>query len=249
MRSFIFLALILAFTQCKNPSSSPQNEAETTTPTIPPSSEGKAIVQRDILYNEYKTIRGIVSMNFDTIVMQECINNVVYKIVDTLGRIEPTYKSIKSQYPGSKVYGEMEIVKSKEDNAPKYYYISKIMVLNQLTERSHCGPVESNTITGSGNEPGWKMEIVYADAKVMPYNLIMDYGQSKMAGTLKKVSGSIQSLPLVFETKDGNGKILKVTVTKTPCTDDAGNSHSASMSVAYLDKKFNGCASLPNASH
>ncbi|MEZ4911725.1 MAG: hypothetical protein R2774_12800 [Saprospiraceae bacterium] len=243
----LFLSAILIFTlaQCKNESSHSTKETVSSDSTPIPTGPGKAIVQRDILSNEFKTIRGVMTLDFDTIIIKECNTNILYKVVDTLNRIEPTFKSIHSQYPSSRVYGEMEIVKSRDANSGNFYFVHKLITLNQLTEKSHCGPVSTNAIIGQGNEPGWRIEIVYSDNPVLPYNLVMDYGQSKMSGSIKKVSGNLHSLPLVFEAKDGDGKLLQVTIKKSSCTDDAGNQFNESISVTYLDKKFNGCAKLP----
>lgn len=205
---------------------------------------GNTIPFRDVTSFEYQTIRGIITSHYDTLDVMECITNKNFKIVDSTGLLKNQLQIEKSKARLSKIYCEMEIIRSLYDSTGVYQY-NKLIKMEALNAFSHCGVNADVVITGIGNEPGWKMDIEYSDAPQMPYNLLLDYGQSKMSGQLTKKSGNLKSSPMVLETKDGNGEILRVSIDSKPCSDDAGKDFNGTMTVTYLGKTYRGCADIP----
>lgn len=106
-------------------------------------------------------------------------------------------------------------------------------------------------IKGSGNEPGWTIEIENSSANLANHmaNIVVDYGEAKYSGYLSKTmqqdyskgfeyKGQVADMKNITAVKD-----VVVTFKKQECIDDAGRPHAYNVELKLgKDKTYKGCA-------
>ncbi len=98
---------------------------------------------------------------------------------------------------------------------------------------------------GMGNEPGWSLELRQGQDASFEANLVMDYGEKKYKGNLKKTTltfGDSFREVIMGEMSDGKNKVpLEIQIIEGDCKDDADKNHEAMTVLKLGDRTLNGC--------
>lgn len=137
---------------------------------------------------------------------------------------------------------------------------SKLEVLTSLGDEDTVKPVEENKVETAnvdrlaknqkalliarGSEPGW-----YAEFFEDHLRLLVDYGKDSLilekdfSGINNDKTYSVVIVENSNENKDHKSVSLSVSLTDTPCTEEAsGEKREKSISIKYKGKTYKGCA-------
>lgn len=93
---------------------------------------------------------------------------------------------------------------------------------------------------GGGNEPGWRVQLISDATGKLSYDLLLNYGADHLTGKVDSLPSPGPNMASHYVLHDDT-KPLILSISDTPCTDDADMQYETTVTLS--DKKFilNGC--------